>query len=443
MTGLRRAVRAGLVIALTGVSGGCQGLLDVDNPGSITDDDIRDPESAEAWANGALTMAMEGWDGELALVSAASDETTFVGPHGWWGELDRGNLSDPGNAGLTGRFPRIASAQWMADEAIELLTGFHDQGLLRDPSPVGRVYLYGAVAYTAIADGLEDYAPSDRTDPGPAIGPENMAALYDTAVAYATRGLAIESEGEVPRNLLALRARIQHSREVRDRVFPPPADLSGGGLVSSAAAVQDALAVLADDARDWRWIFEFAPGEVVSATSGVLNCFPNMRFGDRYVRPTLDNLQGAEVILLDPLDGVPDPWLEEFIFAIQANATGNCDGGDLTVTSAREMHLIVAEDALARGDMDMFAEHVNRVREWGSLTPWTPESGVSARDLLIYERQSQLFLSGRRLTDMYRFGITSNTWLPSSVASLAPGTLFPISSDEVDANCHLNPNVPC
>jgi hypothetical protein len=422
---------------------GCGDLLEVDNPGSITDDDIRNPESAPAWANGALSMAMDGWDAELVLVSAASDETTFVGPHGWWGELDRGNISDPGNAGLNGQFPSIASAQWMADETIELLTGFHDQGLLRDPSLVARVYLYGAVAYTAIADGLEDYAPSDRTVPGPPIGPENMVALYDQAVDYATRGLAIESDATLSRNLLALRARIQHSREVRDRIFPPPADLSGGGLVTSSGAVQDAMAVLTDDARDWRWTFEFAPNEVTSVMSAVLNCFPNMRFGDRYVRPTLNNLQAAEVILLDPIDRIPDPWLEAFIFELQEGASGNCNTAVLTVTSAREMHLIVAEDALARGDLDTFAEHVNLVREWGSLTPWATDSGVSARDLLIYERQSQLFLTGRRLADMYRFGITGDTWVPGSVAVLAPGTLLPISADEVDANCHLNPSLPC
>lgn len=430
---------AAISIGLTG----CEGLFDVENPANIVDEDVRNPESAEAWANGALRMAQRGWDGMLILLSAAADETVFVGPHRWWGDLDQGQVGDPDNAGLNAQYPTFASAQWMADEAIELLVDFHVQGLLRDESVVPRAYLYGALAYTTIAEGMEDYAPSDREVAGPAIGPDDMPTLYDTAVAYAARGLEVQPEGELARNLLAVQARAHHSRAVRERVYPPPADVSGGGLVSSEAGRRDALAALAADGSDWRWVFEFPPQVVESSTVGVLNCFPNMRFGDRYVRPTPDNLQGAEVILLDPLDSIPDPWLEAHIFEVQAAAGGQCSRGDLVVTSAREMHLIVAEDALARGDTATFQTHVNQVRAWGSLTPWTEESGISARDILIYERQSQLFLTGRRLMDMYRFGIISNTWDPTAPAWTAPGTLFPIPSNEVDANCHLNPDVAC
>jgi hypothetical protein len=422
---------------------GCGGLFDVENPANIIDEDVRNPESAEAWANGTLRKAQQGWDGMLILLSAVSDETTFVGPHRWWGELDQGQVADPGNAGLNAEYPAFASAQWMSDEAIDLLVAFYSQDLLRDPAVVPRVYLYGALAYTTIVEGMEDYAPSDRTEAGPPLGSENMSALYDTALAYAVRGLELQPQGELARDLLAMQARLQHSRAVRDRVHPPPADVSNGGLVSSPGATSSARAALDADQSDWRWVFQF-PGQIVeSSTVGILNCFPNMRFGDRYVRPTPDNTQAAEVILLDPLDSIPDPWLEAYIFEVQGASTGQCNRGDLVVTSAREMQLIVAEDALARGDTATFQTHVNQVRAWGSLTPWTKESGISARDLLIYERQSQLFLTGRRLMDMYRFGITSDTWDPTAPASTAPGSLFPIPSDEVDANCHLNPNVAC
>ena len=81
---------------------------------------------------------------------------------------------------------------------------------------------------------------------------------------------------------------------------------------------------------------------------------------------------------------------------------------------------------------------MNQVRAFESLTPWTPDSPVDARDLLVYERQSQLFLMGRRLADMYRFGVLSDRWNPTSDAATAPGTLFPIPADEVDVNCYLN-----
>ena len=63
---------------------------------------------------------------------------------------------------------------------------------------------------------------------------------------------------------------------------------------------------------------------------------------------------------------------------------------------------------------------------------------MSARDLLVHERRTRLFMTGRRLADMYRFGIVSETWVSGSAALEQPGTLFPIPTSEVDANCYLN-----
>lgn len=444
MNSLRSVGAAGLLMAFGGVTTGCQNLLDVDNPASITDEDIRTPETADAWANGSMRLAQRGWDQMLALLSTVSDEVTYVGANQWWGDLDLGRVDDPGNSGLNTGFSTAAQSLWMADETLDLLIDFHEARFLRDPSLLARAYLYGAIAYAVIAESMEDYAPSDRTEPGPALGPDNMPALFDTAVAYAARGHQVQAGGELGRDLLAMRARAQHAREIRTRVFPPPADLSGGGLVASEGATRDALFALVADASDWRFLFEFPQLTVESRTAFHINCSPqNLRFGDVYVRPTPDGRMGEEVILLDPLDSIPDPWLEDFIFTFQEHPNGLCDNVDLTVTSAREMHLIVAEDALTRGDLETFMAHVNQVRAWGSLTPWTPESGISARDLLIYERQSQLFLTGRRLMDMYRFGVTSETWEPAAAASRAPGSLFPIPSNEIEANCHLNPDVAC
>jgi hypothetical protein len=48
-----------------------------------------------------------------------------------------------------------------------------------------------------------------------------------------------------------------------------------------------------------------------------------------------------------------------------------------------------------------------------------------------------LFLQGRRLNDMYRFGIVDPEWSPQSDAALCPGSQFPI----VDAERQTNPNV--
>jgi hypothetical protein len=429
-----------LLIALTAVPVGCEGLLDVENPASINDEDIRRAEGAELWANGALRTVQEGWDGMLAVASASSDELTFVGPHGWWGELDRGNVATLTNNALNREYRPLASGEWMAREALHVLDSLDAAGELGDPEQesLSRTYLYSAIVNTALADWMEDYAPSNRIEGGDALGPENMDELFEKAINHATLGLAIASDEELERNLLAARARARHAQRVRERVYPPPADQSEGGFVADASAVDDAEAALANDPGDWRYEFLFEPSVVGSTTAAEMNCLINLRVGDVYARPTPDNLRAGEIILLDPIDQVPDPWLEEFVFAVQEHPGGGCANVPLTAFSAREMHLIVAEDALARGDLDTFAEQVNTVRSARDLTPWMPDSDVSARDLLIYERQTQLFLTGRRLTDMYRFGVTSETWDPGSAALQAPGTLFPIPQGEIEANCHLN-----
>jgi hypothetical protein len=440
---LERAYGPAAFFLLVTMSAACDSLLEVENPSSINDEDIRNAQSAEIWANGALRSVQEGWDRMLTLLSTASDETRFVGAHTWWRDLDLGKISEPENAGLNTEFGWFASAQWMADEAIHVLDSLDAAGELRDRTLLARAYLYGAIAYATLADGMEDYAPSDRTDPGPALGSENMPVLYDQAVDYASKGLAIQSSGALARDLLAIRARAQHGRAVRKKVFPPPADVSGGGLVMSAGAAQDAQAALSMDGSDWRYDFLWQAQVQTSETLWQVNCFDNLGFGARYAVLTPNMTLVDSVVLMDPIDRVPDPWVERFITTFEEHADGPCDTGVLGVVSAREMHLLIAEDALARGDEATFADHVNQVRAFESLTPWRPESGISARDLLVYERQSQLLMTGRRLADMYRFGIVSDTWDPASIASLAPGTLFPIPSREVEANCHLNPDVSC
>jgi hypothetical protein len=426
-----------LVLIATAAALGCEGLLDVENPGSINDEDIRNADAADLWVNGSLRKVQRGWDNMLSLLSPTSDELRWRGRFAWWGQLDRGDLDDPGNSALN-RFRGAAAAQWMADEAIHVLDSLDAaDGLGEQRTGLALAYLYGAIAYATIADGMEDYAPSDRTEPGPALGPENMGSLYDKAVEHATSGLAIQTDGELGRNLFAARARARHAAQVWRRIRPAPADTSGGGLIADGGpAAADALAALAMDGSDWRYQFRFAFEVIVSLTAQSFNCPAEMRIGERYAVLDMNGLAEA-IVLMDPIDGVPDPWLERLLLE-ELPAAVPCDSPNLTVFSAREMHLIVAEHALAEGDLDTFAEHVSLVRSLEGLTPWTPDSGVTARHLLIYERQSQLFLMGRRLADMYRFGIQSDTWDPGSVAAQLPGTLFPIPTSEIEANCYLN-----
>jgi len=417
---------------------GCAGLLDVEDTSTIGDADVRRAEAAGLWVNAALLATQSAWDDGLLLLSAASDELVREGPHAQWGALDEGTLTDPRNVALERGYPAIAAGRWVVEEAIEVLDSLVMSGADITPDQRAEIRLYGAIVHPVIADVLVDFAPGDRTESAEAIGAENMVSLYDRAIELATEGLALQSTGPLARDLHAARARARHARRIRERILPTPADTSGGGLVADDDVVTDAYAALALDAGDWRYSHVFSlAADLTSGTTGqICGNIPNLRFAPTYVWSAAPSFQADSVRITDPLEGIPDPWVERV--TLETVRGDGCFFPSLDVFSAREMNLLIAEDALARTDTTTFATHINGVRAAEGLTPWTTGSGITARDILIYERQTQLFLTGRRLLDLYRFGQTSPSWVAGSDAIESPGTLFPIPASEGERNCHLN-----
>jgi hypothetical protein len=103
-----------------------------------------------------------------------------------------------------------------------------------------------------------------------------------------------------------------------------------------------------------------------------------------------------------------------------------------TVVSAKEMHLILAEAALATGNTAEVTARINAARALENLPAWNGTT-PAPRDMLIYSRQVNLFLQGRRLHDMYRFGIKDAKWLPNNIAS-KKACFFPIPAIERRTN---------
>ena len=100
------------------------------------------------------------------------------------------------------------------------------------------------------------------------------------------------------------------------------------------------------------------------------------------------------------------------------------------------MHLIMAEAALAGNGGADFTTAINALRALDGLTAFSGQ--VNEGDLLTHHRRTDLYLQGKRLADHYRFGTASREWLAGTPALAAPGTFFPIPSNE----CQANPNIP-
>jgi len=428
-------------VSLVVLAAGCSSLLDVKNPNNVNQDDLNNPAAAAALANGALSATARALGNVLTPYSEATDELTWIGSRDAWSDLDQGYLTGITNEFVDAAFPQVAQSRWLSDEAIKRLRGFDADGKLEDRNLLARSYLYGAIAYTTIGDMFDDFPiGSDRTTAAAPLGPSNMAQVYDTAVVYATRGIAIAQatgDADLELQLTAMRARAQHAKGVWQKLNPFSAATLANPLVNDPAAVADATAALALAAGtpDWKYQFGYSSETVSTGIGFEVNQRLESRFGDLYIVPTADNKRVASILLQDPINNVPDPVLtstiNDFVTGVQY--------GSLTVLSSREMYLILAEARLAQNDSTGAATFINSIRALDGLTPYNPLNAAHPRARAMYqhERRVNLFLQGRRLADEYRFGVPADKWPANAEAVLQPGTVFPITNTEILANCHI------
>jgi len=452
----RARSRALVSLYLAALAVGCSGLLDVENPNNVNQDNLNNPAAAGPLANGALSATARAWGTVLTPYSEATDELTWIGSRDAWGDLDQGYLTGITNEFVDAAFPSLAQARWLSDEAIKRLRAFDSAGVLPNRADLARSYLYGAIAYVTIADMFDDWPiGSDRTQAAAPLGPANMAQVYDTAIAYTTRGIAIAraaGDAALELNLTAMRARARHAQGVWRKLNPFTAATLTSPLVNDPAAVADANSVLTlAPTPDWKYQFNYSSTTIGTSIGFEVNQRLESRFGDPYVVPTSDGKRvqgcdstiGCQIRLRDPIDAVPDPVLLGTITAF----TKGVQYGSLTVVSKREMYLILAEAKLAQNDSVGAATFINNIRalnqksaaDTTKLTPYDPNNAAHPRALAMYqhERRVNLFLQGRRLADHYRFGVPADKWPVNAEAVLLPGTVFPITNTEILANCHI------
>ena len=446
-----RGVRGIAAAWLLGIVTACSSLLDVKNPNNVNAEDLNNPKAAPAIANGALATVAYGWGAILLEYSTASDEMTWIGSRDGFRELDVGNMTNPTNEFTDAAFPFVGRARWMSDFAIKQLSAFDSAGTLKNRDDLARAYLYAAIAYTMIGDMFNNFPiGSDRRTAAPPLGRTKMDSTYTIAIAYTTAGLAI-TQATANRGLqLALtaqRARAEHAKAVWAKLHPagPGVPHGGSGIVTDPAANTDAAAALALATVDWKYRFAYSSTTTDNYMGAWVNSRQEMRVGDAYIRAsTKDTLK-------DPITGLVDPELRRAAIEFKGTSATQLYG-PLTVVSARELYLILAEAALAAGDTltvtGQFAASINAVRTLNALPAYDPANAAHPRPLVMlkYERKVNLFLQGRRLHDLYRFGDLADQWqasTPVAEAVSAPGTFFPITQIELLANpyCVANPTV--
>lgn len=439
---LARAGRATVSVlaaaAMVFGAAGCENPLEVDNPNNLVDEDLDQPSSVSALVNGAQGTLSRTVNSLLATYSVSSDELRGVGSRDAWLQLTQGAIDDPGNEFTDTRFGLAAEARYISSLAISKAREFDEAGSIPDRTDLARAYLYGGLIYTYIADVYDDFViPDSATQAAPPVGESSMASLYDAAVSRLTNGLEVarsEGDGIWELRILAQRARTHHARGVWEKVNPP-GEMASDPLVQSQEAADDASQALQmlGEGSDWRYEFAYTP----ATSSGTVNEFASYQItqrgalgvGPAYAVSEEGNPSRiTSVTLQDPIDDIPDPRLVE-----RLNVITSGQFAPVTVVSARELHLILAEHYLAQGLEDDFTAEINAIRvDLDGMSAYDDQ--IAPEAMLRHERRVNLFLHLRRLHDMYRFGETSALWLPQSAASSTPGTFFPISISEIRSN---------
>src|SRR6185503_16870026 len=154
----------------------------------------------------------------------------------------------------------------------------------------------------------------------------------------------------------------------------------------------------------------------------------------------LTNKKPKTIIAKDPVTGAVDAaavkMIGRFIFADDINHP------PMAVVSKREMYLIVAEAALAAGNTAGFDTAINALRALDGKAAYAG-TGPTRLALLQWERRINLVFQGRRLNDMYRFGVKDPRWVATSIAVRKPGCLLPIPLLERDANAAITGTPVC
>ena len=430
----RSSGRLRLMIAgsLLVVAAACGNILDVNNPNNVEESALANPQAATAEASGVLAALARMLSGVTVPYAVATDELDWIGSRDAWFDIETGGISNYLNEFIDGAFPNVGETRYLADETIRRLEAFNTDGTLKNKLDLARTYLFAAVAYTTIADMYDDYAFSNKRVPAAPIGRANMGSLYDKAVEYLNKAQPIAAAGSdnaLKFNIIAYRARVQHAKAVWAKITPK-GTTQANPLVSVAGANSDAAAAIASGSPDQK----FTLISNLEATAGTNIWFEVNGRNEHRIGVVYSTL-------VDPVTGAKDVTTQALLAQFKAFGTLS---GVFTETSVRELRLILAEAALAAGNSAEFRSQLNAARALDAKPAFTGQ--VTDLAMLQYERQAQLWLMNRRLSDMYRFGLKDAKWAanPNFESSFSvTGLLFPIPNVERLGNPCVNTPALC
>jgi hypothetical protein len=395
-TGNGSARTSWLLAAAAGavVLAGCD--LGVTNPALIEETDLDTPNAVPAIVNGALgsfgiATTINGGGGIYSASAILSGELVHSGSWVPLREISQGipNNESPENQSHWGN---TSQARWQAEDAV-----VKAQGLVSDPSSNQWVAL--AQLYAGFSNRIMGEMFCDAVIDGGAR--QNHTAFSERSVGYFTDAAqTAQSGGHNNIRLAAIAGRAQA--------------LLNLGQYAEAATLAASVPT------------DFVYAHVHSENSGSEhNGVHNWTFrGDNGFQYTVWGTEFAEY----GLDSfAPGEGGDPRVTFRSRNAAGEPQvGGDnrrpvwradkyparnssIPLAKGTEMRLIEAEAQLRQGNVTGAVGQINVVRSHHGLSPASATTEAEAWELLVRERGIELWLEGRRLGDLRRWGASSTT----------------------------------
>jgi hypothetical protein len=418
---LRRLVLAGSLAGLAACD------FKVTNPGPTADQFLADTLSLTAQVNGVAYSLGDGMNYQVLHSAVVSRELFPTGqsgqfgiePRNWVGFLVTEEQPTPWNS--------LSRARWLSDQSIARLKDVLGDAAFAKHPIAAQGLVWRGFTYRVLGEAM----CVSIIDKGPTTPSKDNLVRAESAF---TAALAVATAAN---NATLVNAANAGRAQVRVDLGDWPGAVADAGKVPTAFRYQMPYYANVDEYGYNRTMWSSTAQSFYKATSvwGTWYAKYYDSSKDPRVPYTQTALTGAGAF--PPVGKVP--WWPQAKYVTQT--------AGINLATGREARLIEAEAALRNGDIATAMAKIDANRASANApVAARPATVTDAWTLLKQERGIELWLEGRRLADMRRWG-ADNT--PGALDPLeVPGktsylegqnTCFPVSRDEMNTNPNLTP----
>ncbi|MFN3135642.1 MAG: RagB/SusD family nutrient uptake outer membrane protein [Candidatus Kryptonium sp.] len=382
---------------------GCKGLLQVENPNQITDENLNQPTAIPAIVTGIAADFADQYHWTIICSGLLSNELIHIGSFPTFREMHDGNVQD-NNITMENWYGFLQRARWVAENGAERIKQIVGEDSARKMIEYAMARIYAGFALIHLAD-MWDGSPIDG---GPLLSRDS---IYNRAISHFTEVINIVDGLPSARTFKNGHQTLTpaHVKAIaylgRARAKLHKGDLSG------------AYSDVANEALFTGLKFDAVYSENTSRENNLVYIYaydrPEVAVGPRH------QIEGDPRVPVEkPTAG--RPYWRQRKYPTRA--------ADIPIVEWQEANLIRAEYFHSQGNITSALSEINKNRRAVGLSDTVVADLPSLLNLIREERKREFFLEGMYLQDLRRF---KDPFLQDRMA------YFPLGRREKDANPNL------